>query len=77
MWRCPKCGSKRLEQYRMPYGPMWCQDCSFRIEDKTVTPNPFYIEDEEQGEQSQETSRPAGLGEQLAALKKAKQSKKS
>jgi transcription initiation factor TFIIIB Brf1 subunit/transcription initiation factor TFIIB len=41
MGRCPKCGSSQIEQYRMPYGPIWCRDCGFRVEDKTATPNPF------------------------------------
>ena len=39
--RCPECGSTRLDQYRMPYGPMWCVDCGFRVEDKMAVPNPF------------------------------------
>ncbi|MBN1537812.1 MAG: hypothetical protein JW908_13830 [Anaerolineales bacterium] len=71
MWRCPKCGSTRLEQYRMPYGPMWCLDCFFRVEEKSISPNPFYIEDEDQAQ----PSRP-GLGEQLAAGQKKKRRKK-
>ena len=25
----------------MPYGPMWCRDCGFRVEEKMDTPNPF------------------------------------
>jgi hypothetical protein len=76
MWRCPKCGSSRLEQYRMPYGPMWCLDCFFRVEEKTITPNPFYIEDEHQADADQEQPSPPGLGEQLAALQKKKRRKK-
>jgi hypothetical protein len=51
----------------MPYGPMWCKDCFFRIEDKTITPNPFYVEKENQGDVKQEKSDQSGLGEQLAA----------
>ena len=39
--RCPQCGSLHIETYMMIYGPMWCQDCGFRVEDKTVNPNPF------------------------------------
>lgn len=70
MWRCPKCGSTRLEQYRMPYGPMWCQECQFRIEDKTVSPNPFYVEEEDQGDAEQKKSYQSGLGEQLATRRK-------
>jgi transcription initiation factor TFIIIB Brf1 subunit/transcription initiation factor TFIIB len=41
MGRCPKCGSSQIEQYLMPYGPIWCRDCGFRVEDKTAIPNPF------------------------------------
>jgi transcription initiation factor TFIIIB Brf1 subunit/transcription initiation factor TFIIB len=41
MARCPECGSSRIDQYRMPYGPMWCRDCGFRVEEKMATPNPF------------------------------------
>jgi hypothetical protein len=25
----------------MPYGPIWCVDCGFRVEGKTAQPNPF------------------------------------
>lgn len=46
MWRCPKCGSTDLNQYRMPYGAQWCNDCGFRVEDKTAVPNPFYFPEE-------------------------------
>ena len=33
MGRCPECGSSRIDQYRMPYGPIWYVDCGFRVED--------------------------------------------
>ncbi|MBN1366192.1 MAG: hypothetical protein JW976_15420 [Syntrophaceae bacterium] len=72
MWRCPKCGSTNLNQYRMPYGPMWCMDCAFRIEDKNITPNPFYAEDEKQDDAEQEKPNRPGLGEQLAVRGKKK-----
>jgi len=72
MWRCPKCGSTRLDQYRMPYGPMWCMDCAFRIEDKTITPNPFYAEDQKRDDPQGEKPERPGLGEQLAARKEKK-----
>lgn len=51
MARCPKCGSTSVQQHRMPYGPMWCTDCGFRVKDKTATPNPFLeaIEEERAG----------------------------
>ena len=39
--KCPECGSTRINQFRMPYGPIWCMDCGFRVEDKTAVPNPF------------------------------------
>ena len=54
MWRCPKCGSTELDQYRMPYGPMWCMDCDYRIEDKNVTPNPFFVGEENQDDPKHE-----------------------
>lgn len=76
MWRCPKCGSTRLDQYRMPYGPMWCMDCAFRVEEKTITPNPFYVADQKQDGAEGEAADQSGLGEQLAALSKKKKRKK-
>lgn len=76
MWRCPQCGSTRLDQYRMPYGPMWCMDCLFRIEDKTITPNPFYLEEENQDSLEQQKPNQSGLGEQLAAYNKKKKMRK-
>ena len=41
MYKCPKCGSPAVNQYRMPTGPMWCTACNFRVNDKTAYPNPF------------------------------------
>jgi hypothetical protein len=38
---CPQCGSTKIEQYMMPYGPMWCLDCGFSVEEKTDKGNPF------------------------------------
>ena len=76
MWRCPKCGSTRLEQYMAPYGPLWCLDCSFRIEDKTATPNPFYVADENEVDLDQKKPDPPGMGEQLAAWQKMRRKKK-
>jgi hypothetical protein len=49
---------------------MWCQECQFRIEDKTVSPNPFYVEEEDQGDAEQKKSYQSGLGEQLATRRK-------
>jgi hypothetical protein len=50
--RCPRCDSTRINQFRMPYGPMWCSDCGFRVEDKNEIPNPF-IEAEKEGADTQ------------------------
>ncbi len=38
---CPRCGSSQIDEDLMPYGPMVCTDCGFRVEDKTARPNPF------------------------------------
>jgi hypothetical protein len=35
----------------MPYGPMWCMDCGFGVEDKMAPSNPF-LETEEGDEDS-------------------------
>jgi DNA-directed RNA polymerase subunit RPC12/RpoP len=48
LYKCPKCGSAKINQYRMPFGAMWCLECGFRIEDKNKKPNPF-LEKEESG----------------------------
>jgi hypothetical protein len=63
MARCPECGSSRIEQYRSPYGPMWCLDCGFRVEDKTAIPNPFMeeVDGEADGEDSEPPGSPLGL----------------
>jgi hypothetical protein len=61
----------------MPYGAMWCQDCGFRVEDKTAVPNPFFVPDEEEQAtpQQEEQERP-GLGEQLLAWREMQRKKK-
>jgi hypothetical protein len=41
MYKCPECGSNKINQYRMPFGPMWCNICGFRVKDKNKVPNPF------------------------------------
>ncbi|HEY53123.1 MAG TPA: hypothetical protein G4N94_06665 [Caldilineae bacterium] len=64
MYRCPKCGSRRIDQWICPEGPMICMDCGFRIEDKTVNPNPFYVPDEE----PEEPEERLPLGELLARM---------
>ena len=38
---CPKCDGRNVNQYRMPSGPMWCDDCGYRVEEKEGTGNPF------------------------------------
>ena len=70
MYRCPKCGSSRIDQYRMPYGEMWCADCGFLIEDKTVIPNPFFVEEDIRSKPEEPTH--SSLGEQVAAVYKSK-----
>ena len=46
MLMCPKCGSDKVEQYRSPTGPMWCNNkaCGYRIEYKEKN-NPFVVKD--------------------------------
>ena len=66
MWRCPICGSTNLEQTRSIDGEMFCLDCGFRVEDKSVTPNPFFVDDATRSE-PEAPIRP-GLGEQMTAL---------
>lgn len=39
---CPKCRSKSINQYRMPTGAIWCNDCGFREEQKERN-NPFLM----------------------------------
>jgi len=65
MWRCPKCGSTRIDQFRMLYGPMWCLDCGFRVEDKTINPNPFFVAGEEQTAPDQAEHDLPSMGEQV------------
>lgn len=80
---CPECGSTRINQYRMPYGPIWCMDCGFRVEDKTATPNPFLESgpgqaggDEPGGAQENETKPKLGLGAAMYELFKSKKRKR-
>ncbi len=40
---CPECGSENVAQYRTMEGPMWCNDCKFRVDDKTKD-NPFILD---------------------------------
>jgi hypothetical protein len=60
----------------MPYGAMWCQDCGFRIEDKTAMPNPFYVPEEAPADLPQADEDRPGLGEQLYAWREMQRKKK-
>ena len=66
MSKCPECGRTRIETFRMPYGPMWCMDCGFRVEHKEEPGNPF-IDEEASSDASPPEHRPA-LGEQMVAV---------
>ena len=66
MATCPKCGSSRIETYMMMYGPMWCLDCGFRVEDKAVVPNPFL--DAADLEAAARKPEPQSLGGALSQL---------
>jgi hypothetical protein len=39
--KCPECKSSNINSFRMPYGPKWCKDCGFRVEQKELH-DPFY-----------------------------------
>lgn len=41
--RCPECGSDAIGTFRMIDGPIWCEECGFKVEDKRYF-NPFYVE---------------------------------
>lgn len=36
MIKCPKCESVNISQYRTPKGPIWCNDCGYRVEQKEI-----------------------------------------
>ena len=38
--KCPKCYSTNINQFRMPTGAIWCENCGFRVEQKEIY-NPF------------------------------------
>ena len=45
--RCPECKGHRVNQYRKITGPIWCDDCGFRVEHKensTVFLSTVYLE---------------------------------
>jgi DNA-directed RNA polymerase subunit RPC12/RpoP len=76
MLRCPVCGSTRIDQDMMMYGPMNCLDCGFRVEDKNARPNPFVVADDDPPPPPA-AQPPPGLGEQLAAWKATKRRRKT
>ena len=71
MTKCPECGSTRIEQYMMPYGPMWCMDCGFRVEEKMDPSNPF-INTDEDGTTAEPPGPPLAAGAALYELIQAK-----
>jgi len=32
--KCPKCGNLNISQFRQIDGPIWCEDCGYRVEQK-------------------------------------------
>ena len=44
--RCPECGSESINQFRMITGPVWCNECSYRIEQKEFF-NPFIVKEDD------------------------------
>jgi transcription initiation factor TFIIIB Brf1 subunit/transcription initiation factor TFIIB len=74
MFRCPECSSTHIETVKSPDGEMICEDCGFYVEDKSVQPNPFYVEDEPPAAPEQPLT--PGLGEQMYNLYKSKRRKK-
>lgn len=43
--KCPKCGSKNINQFRMPTGAIWCDSCGFRVEHKEIDKS-FFVKEE-------------------------------
>lgn len=33
---CPICGSRNIDELREIYGPIWCNDCGYRVEKKEI-----------------------------------------
>jgi transcription initiation factor TFIIIB Brf1 subunit/transcription initiation factor TFIIB len=64
--KCPKCGSTRIDEIMSFYGPMYCLDCGFRVEDKTKKPNPFFSAAEEETA-AQESEGPEAAPQSLGA----------
>ena len=40
IFKCPKCGGDKINQFRMPTGPIWCGTCGYRAGNKEIE-NPF------------------------------------
>jgi transcription initiation factor TFIIIB Brf1 subunit/transcription initiation factor TFIIB len=76
MAKCPECGGTQIEQYMMPYGPMWCMDCGFRVEEKMADPNPFLNDTPDSAAPAQTEGPRPGLGAQMAARAARKRKKK-
>ncbi len=49
--RCPKCKSRRVGQYRMPTGAIWCMACGHRVERKEFDKS--FIAEVAEGEEDQ------------------------
>jgi len=43
--KCPKCGSKNVGQYRQMTGPIWCEKCGYRVEQKELGDCAFFIKE--------------------------------
>lgn len=41
MPRCPLCGSERIHPCGEPDGPIWCEDCGFRVGGRIPLPEPL------------------------------------
>ena len=43
--KCPKCGSKNVGQYRQMTGPIWCEKCGYRVEQKELGDSGFFVKE--------------------------------
>lgn len=41
--KCPDCGSMEIDTFRMTTGPIWCNECGYKVEYKENC-NPFFTE---------------------------------
>jgi transcription initiation factor TFIIIB Brf1 subunit/transcription initiation factor TFIIB len=67
MYKCPECGGTQINQYRMPFGAMWCMTCGFRVEDKNKVPNPFVEAAKNSAKQAVEPDRAVQRDDQDSA----------